>query len=146
MIINYLNKVDCISFFSDESVDLFRPFFYQGLTEIGMYTYDTKPFGNLIKYAQNPNFKFTLPKGYEDVSFNKELMQSINKWVQNDSKNFVFIYGENDPWGATGVNLIDGKTNNLKMVKPGGSHRTRIKSFTIDKQKQILDSLNKWII
>ncbi len=144
-IMEHLNKVDCISFFSDESVNYFRPFFYQGLTEIGMYTYDTKPFGDLIKYAHNPSFKFTMPKGYENAPFNEKLMRSINKWLQNDSKNFVFIYGGNDPWYSTGVRLIKGKTNDLMMVKKGGSHRTRIKSFTLDEQKQILDSLNRWI-
>ncbi|MCF6242448.1 MAG: peptidase [Bacteroidales bacterium] len=144
-IMEHMNKVDCISFFSDESVNYFRPFFYQGLTEIGMYTYDTEPFGDLIKYAHNPNFKFTMPKGFENAPFNEKLMRSINKWLQNDSKNFVFIYGENDPWYSTGVRLIKGKTNNLLMIKKEGSHRTRIKSFTIDEQKQILDSLNRWI-
>ncbi len=144
-VIQHLNDVDCIAFFSDSTVNFFRPFFYQGLTEIGMYTYDPKPFGDLIKYAKAPNFRFTLPKGYENVSFNDTLMRSINDWLQNDSKNFVFIYGGNDPWYASGVELIEGKTNNLKMVKKGGSHRTRIKSFTPEEQKQVLDSLEKWI-
>ncbi len=144
-IIEHLNKVDCISFFTDESVNYFRPFFYQGLTEIGMYTYDSKPFGDLIKYAHNPNFKFTMPKGYENAIFNEKLMLRINNWLQNYSKNFVFIYGENDPWYASGVHLIKGRTNNLMMIKKGGSHRTRIKSFTIEEQQQIADSLNKWL-
>ena len=144
-IIEHLNKVDCISFFDDKGVDYFRPFFYQGLTEIGMYTYNPKPFGNLIKYAHHPNFRFTMPKGYENAPFNDTLMHSINNWLQNKSKNFVFIYGGNDPWYAPGVRLIDGKTNDLMMVKKGGSHRTRIKSFTIEEQQQVLDSLNKWL-
>ena len=144
-IIEHLNKVDCISFFSDESVEHYRPFFYQGLTEIGMYTYDPKPFGDLIKYAHNPNFKFTMPKGFENAPFNDTLMHSINNWLQNDSKNFVFIYGSYDPWYAPGVRLIDGKSNNLMMVKEGGSHRTRIHSFTEEQQKQVLDSLNNWL-
>lgn len=144
-IIEYLEKVDVISFFSDKSVNYFRPFFYQGLTEIGMYTYDTEAFAGLLKYAQKPNFSFTMPKGYENAAFNDTLMHSINKWLQNDSKNFVFIYGEYDPWNAPAVQLIDGKTNDLKMVKPRGSHRTRIASFYQDQQRQIADSLNKWL-
>jgi len=144
-IINYLEKIDVISFFTDNSVDYFRPFFYQGLTEIGMYTYDTEAFAGLLKYAQKPNFSFTMPKGYENASFNDTLMYSINKWMQNESDNFVFIYGEYDPWNAPAVQLIEGKTNDLKMVKPKGSHRTRIASFYEDEQKQIADSLNKWL-
>jgi len=109
-----------------------------------MYTYDTQPFGGLLEYAQKPNFNFTMPKGYK-AKFNDTLMHSINKWLQNESKNFIYIYGEYDPWSAPAVQLIDGKTNALKMVKPKGSHRTRIASFYEDQQNQIADSLSKWL-
>ncbi|MEN8120206.1 MAG: S28 family serine protease [Bacteroidota bacterium] len=143
-IVEHLEKVDCVSFFTDETANFFRPFFYQALTEIGMYTYNTEPFAGLLEFAQKPNFNFTMPAGYE-AKFNDTLMQSINKWLQNESENFIYIYGEYDPWSAPAVQLIDGKTNALKMVKSKGSHRTRIVSFYEDQQKQIADSLSKWL-
>jgi hypothetical protein len=40
---------------------------------------------------------------------------------------------------------LSGKTNALKMVKKGGDHRTRIKSFPEVEQAQILDSLTTWL-
>ncbi len=143
-IIEHLEKVDCISFFTDKTVHVFQPYFYQALTEIGLYTYDTEPFAGLLEFAQKPDFNYTLPKGYK-AEFNDTLMQSINKWLQNESENFIYIYGEFDPWSAPAVQLIEGKTNALKMVKSGGSHRTRIASFYVEQQQQIADSLNKWL-
>ncbi len=143
-IIEHMEKVDCISFFTDETVNYFRPFFYQALTEIGVYTYNTESFAGLLEYATHPDFNFTMPVGIE-AKFNDTLMHSINKWLQNESENFIYIYGEYDPWSAPAVQLIEGKTNALKMVKPKGSHRTRIASFYEDQQKQIADSLNKWL-
>ena len=143
-VIKNLEKVGCISFFSDGDVKAYQPYFYQAQTEIGIYTYDTEPFTGLLKYATKPSFEFTMPEGYK-AKFNDTLMLSINKWLQNKSENFVYIYGEYDPWSAPAVQLIEGKTNALKMVNPGGSHRTRISSFLENEQKQIADSLNKWL-
>ncbi len=56
----------------------------------------------------------------------------------------LFIYGGNDTWTATAVQLT-GETNSLKMVNDGGSHRTRIGSFD-DKEKEIIYStLEEWL-
>jgi len=143
-VIEHLEKVDCISFFTDNMANSFRPYFLQALSEIGLYTYDTEPFIGLLEYASKPSFNFTLPKNYK-VKFNVGQMQNINKWLQNESENFIYIYGEYDPWSASAVELIKGKTNALKMVKPKGSHRTRIASFYLEQQNQITDSLNKWL-
>lgn len=143
-VMKHLEKVDCISFFTDETVIFFRPFFYQALTEIGFYTYNTEAFAGLLEYAQKPDFNFTMPEGYE-AKFNDTLMRSINQWLQNESENFIYIYGEYDPWSAPAVQLIEGKTNALKMVKSKGSHRTRISTFYEDHQQQIADSLSMWL-
>ena len=130
--------------FTDKDINYFRPFFYQALTEIGFYTYDTEGFAGLLEYASKPNFNFTMPQGYE-AKFNDTLMHNINLWLQNESENFIYIYGEYDPWSAPAVQLIEGKTNALKMVKAKGSHRTRIATFSEEEQQQIADCLSKWL-
>ena len=56
----------------------------------------------------------------------------------------VFIYGGNDTWGATAIELT-GETNSIKMVKKGGSHRTRIRSFEEKDQKFIINKLEEWL-
>ena len=56
----------------------------------------------------------------------------------------IFIYGEIDAWSSTAVQLT-GETNSIKMVKTGGNHRTRIKSFNEIDQKIILKTLEDWL-
>ena len=143
-IITFLDKTDAVSFFTDESIQGFRPFFYQALTEMGMYNYDTTAFSGLLKYVKDPNFNFTFPENTEK-SFNKELMPGEYKWLKNKALNFVFIYGSFDPWFATAPDLSQSNGNHLFMVKEKGNHRTRIKSFTEAEQQQIKDSLYKWL-
>ena len=72
-------------------------------------------------------------------------MKKINDFLQEKGNNMIYIYGGYDPWTASAVQLIEGNTNALKMVKEKGSHRTRIHSFSISEQEQIADSLNVWL-
>ena len=143
-IIAHIENVDAISFFSDKSIETFRPFFYQALTEIGFYTYNINTLKKLLVYADNPDFNFTMPEGIT-AEFNDTLMQSVNNYIQNDANNFIYIYGGSDPWSAPAVELIKGKTNSFKMVKKGGSHRTRISSFYNEEKNRIIDSLKVWL-
>ena len=71
-------------------------------------------------------------------------MQIINTWLEKHGNNMIFIYGEIDAWSSTAFELT-GETNSLKMIKIGGNHRTRIKSFNQRDQERILDSLQVWL-
>ena len=76
--------------------------------------------------------------------FDPEPMKDISNWVQNEAKNFIFIYGGNDPYFAASV-CLNGKTNSIKMVLPGGSHRTRIHSFGKKDKELIYSKLEEWL-
>ena len=86
---------------------------------------------------------FFIPEGVHPV-FDPEPMQDVSNWVQNEAKNCIFIYGGNDPWSSTGV-CLTGKTNSIKMVLPGGSHRTRIRSFSKKDKDLIYSKLEQWL-
>ena len=70
-------------------------------------------------------------------------MQKINTWIQKHGNNMIFIYGEIDAWSATAVELT-GETNSIKMVKEGGNHRTRIRSFEGRELETIYNTLENW--
>jgi hypothetical protein len=84
-----------------------------------------------------------MPEGVKE-EFNPQLMQNINEWLQKEGDYMLYIYGEDDPWSATSVVPSD-STNAVKMVNPGGSHRTRIKSFPGEMKDSIYDVLETWL-
>lgn len=129
-------------YFSDKDITGFYPFFYQAYKDYGYYAYDTEPFKEYLKYADG-HTEFFIPEGVT-LTFNPEPMKDMNDWVENEGNNFIFIYGENDPWTAAGVSLT-GKTNSLKMVHPNGSHRTRIRSFSDEDKELIYSKLEEWL-
>jgi hypothetical protein len=143
MVFSAFKKVG-FSFFSEEEIETIRPFFVQAMTEIGFYTYDTKPFGNLIENVRNPNFYFTLPEGV-DTTYNYKSMKDVNEFLQTKGDNIIYIYGEEDPWSASAVRLIPGKTNALEIIKKGGNHKTRINDLDRKDQQKILSKLKEWM-
>jgi hypothetical protein len=141
-IFKHLVKVSDGSFFEKDGIKYNRPFFYQALTEIGMYGYEVEPFRKYLEDTTNITFEHTLPEGVT-VSFDSTAMQEVQQWIQTEGNNMLYIYGEYDPWSATSVNPGE-KTNAVKMVNPGGSHRTRIDSFPAYMKDSIYSVLEKW--
>ncbi len=76
--------------------------------------------------------------------FDPSVMRDIADWIKAKGRHMLFIYGGNDPWGASAVELGD-NTNCLKMVLQGGSHATRIKDFAPAEQAQIYITLGNWL-
>jgi hypothetical protein len=56
----------------------------------------------------------------------------------------IFIYGENDPWSATAVDLTY-KNNLIKIVKPGGNHLTRLKNLPEKDFNFVMQILKSWL-
>jgi len=142
-VISYLNRVSPFDYFSVSGIENLRPFFYQALTEIGYYGYDTTGFQGLVTSIPDNTFSFCAPEN-TIVEYNPKIMKKVNKWIQKKGDNFIFIYGELDPWSATAVDL-KGKTNSIKVVKEGGCHRTRINNLPESQRKIIFSALNDWL-
>jgi len=139
----HLKKGSSFSYFSDEDIESNLPFIYQAYSQMGYYGYDISNFKDLLKEVSEPTSRIFLPE-YMDPEYDCCLMQNINTWIQKHGNNMIFIYGEIDAWSATAVELT-GETNSIKMVKTGGNHRTRIKSFNEVDRSIIIETLEEWL-
>ena len=139
----HLSKSSPFNFFDSKGIKQQQPFFYQALTELGMYAYQVAPFKKYIDYDKDLTFDFTLPEGV-DGTFNPESMIAVNEWLQTKADKMLFIYGEFDTWAATQVDL---KNNSKckKFIHPSGAHSTRIKTFSPEKQAEIIKTLETWL-
>ncbi len=141
-IFNHWTSVSSFSWFCDQKDDTDLLFTYQALSEIGFYDYDITPFREYLEDSVNITFDFKIPS-HINYDFNAESMQDIKKWIQESGNYMLYIYGEYDPWAATAVNPSE-NTIAVKMVNPGGNHRTRIKSFPDNMKDSIYDILENW--
>lgn len=140
---DYINKIVGISFYNDKTYYDLLPSYYQHTTELGYYGFDTTPVKDLIQVVHNPtNLRFA-PKNV-DLTYNPNYIKEVRDFVENKGKKILYIYGEYDTWGAcapTPKPHVDA----LKMVLSGGSHITRIKSFSKEEQQLIYDKLQNWL-
>lgn len=139
----HLKVVDPFSFFEENEIDKIRPFFFQAMTEIGMYGYNPAPFKEFLLDTTEIIFDFTMPEGWR-ANMNPETMLAVDKWVKEEGNYMLYIYGQYDSWSSTAVNITN-KTNAVKMVNPQGCHTTRISSFPPHMRDSIYTVLEKWM-
>ena len=141
--VRHLDYVAGIGWISNEGISRLQPFFYQALAEIGFYGYNITPFKGLVSYTENPVFDFSAPDGIS-IKYDPEPMRELDNFVRHEANNMIFIYGETDPWSATSVDLTY-NTNSIKIVKPGGSHLTRINNLPEEQKKIVIEILKEWL-
>lgn len=141
--IRHLLSVSPMDYFADQGTERMGPFFYQALTEIGYYGYEPSEFGGLIKAVDDSTFNFLAPDTIP-VSFDETHMRKVSRWLQNDAEKMLFLYGQYDPWSATGV-TAPGNPGVVKIVEPEGSHRTRIRNLPNEQQEKVYQLLETWL-
>jgi len=141
----HLMVVSGPSYFAIEGMEGIQSFFVQAARELGYYGYDTKPFKEYlaIKTAKNYLFRIFLPEDL-NIKYNKKTAKLVKKYIQKTNSKILFIYGEWDPWSASGFEVPD-KDNFLKIVKPMGSHSTRIKNLPEEQKEQVKRTLEDWL-
>ena len=130
-------------FFADQSIAYFEPFFYQALTEMGFYSYNTNDFDDLLHYVKNPNFNHALPDGIV-VDYDNSLNKKVNRWLRKKGNNMLYVYGTYDAWASTAVQTGK-KTNARKFLLAGGSHTTRLYNFDETRRNEAINLIKAWI-
>ncbi len=142
---DHFMEVSSPNYLSKEGSAGIYPFFVQAAHELGYYGYDIKPFRKHLKIKTTKNYLeriFLVPNS--TILYNGETMKRVKSFIDSTTHNMMFIYGENDPWSATAVN-IKPKPNLVKVVKNGGSHRTRINNLPELQQKRVVEIISSWI-
>ncbi|MBU1099660.1 MAG: peptidase [Bacteroidetes bacterium] len=135
-----------IGFFTKGAKKRVAPFNYQAYTEIGFYDYDTRPFKDLLIAVKN-DFASNKPYFYDPYwsdPFDAAQIREVHDWLTNEAKEVIYIYGENDPWTATGI-WPSGKTNSFRMTLKDGNHGASILKFKGEEREKILKALEKWL-
>lgn len=142
---NYFVKVINPDYFSKEGNENVAPFFYQAASEEGYYGYDVKPFKGLlsIKSASGYLNRYMVP-GDDKIRFNGKVNLMVKRYLKRKAVNVILIYGANDPWTASSAN-VRMKGNNLKIIKSGGCHKTRIANLPEEQKKEVIMLLNRYV-
>ncbi len=133
------------SYFAIEGQEGIKSFFVQAARELGYYGYDTKPLQDYLSIRTADNYleKIFLPADLK-IKYDKKTARDVKKFIKKTDARILFIYGGWDPWSASGFE-VPHKNNFLKIVKPEGSHSTRINNLPEYQKMQVKQTLEKWL-
>jgi hypothetical protein len=144
-LLHYFIDVSGISFFADESMKQYASHYYQSGTQLGYYGYDIskfKPYLKALSQRENPLATFMPNK--MPIKFDGRLTNEVKKWVSEHGDRFIYIYGANDTWTATGV-PINKERDALWYIIPGKDHGgARIKNLPAESVEEILNKIKTW--
>lgn len=145
---DYLMRISEPGYFSNQNHNF--PFNYQAARELGYYGYYTEPFKKYlsIKSAKGYLKRLMVPKGQENVQFSPVLYNNTVDFLTKNDPKMVYIYGDIDPWSASGVYglpFTKNKKNLHVYMCKGGSHRTRINSFPEPTRQEIIQLISNWL-
>ena len=123
------------------------PFNVQAMRELGYYGYDTAPFKGLLSIDRAEGYmrRVTIPDSLTYIEFDANLYEKVNKFLNTEDVPMMFIYGENDPWTATGVTWLKDKKQMHVFIDPKGSHLARVKTMPEATQKEIMKIFKQWL-
>lgn len=142
---DYMIKICPSSYFDIETGRPTLPFFVQALKQLGYYGYNPGPFKGLMELTNTKGYilKLFFPPQTE-FSYDPAMSLKVKSYLKKDARKILLIYGGNDPWTASAASA-SGNKKILKIVQPGGSHRTRIGTLSEFQRMKVMRTLEKWL-
>lgn len=137
----YLANESPFSYYNDDDVYTFMPFYYQAFTELGYYYFITDHLDHLLVSVTDRSHRKLAPQGVT-LSYDSSVMQDVLNWLQNSGNNIIYIYGGQDPYTIASVNP-KGSTNSLQFIQPGIDHGCRISDLS--QRQQVVNTLSAWL-
>ncbi|WP_030760600.1 S28 family serine protease [Streptomyces sp. NRRL F-2664] len=121
------DSIDAISGFSaysDQGLETYTPYYYQAGTQLGSPDIKQPHLGNLSRYGYQPPRNF-VPRDIP-MTFQPGAMADIDAWVRDHAHQMLFVYGQNDPWGAEPFRIGYGARDSHVMIAPGANHGANV--------------------
>ncbi|MFF1559390.1 S28 family serine protease [Streptomyces sp. NPDC058279] len=121
------DTVDTISGFSaytDQGLETYTPYYYQAGTQLGSPDIKQPHLKGLTRYGYQPPRDF-VPRDIP-MTFQPGVMADVDAWVRTHADRMLFVYGQNDPWGAEPFHLGYGVKDSYVMIAPGANHGANV--------------------
>lgn len=141
-IFQFIDQVASWSFYADQGIIPFEPYFYQAATQLGWPQLKFKYVRDLLRYPglyneANSSLPRDLRSGHDSWP-----MIDIDHWVTKTSSQMLFVYGANDPWGAE--QFHPSANDSYLYVAPGSNHGANISRLTAADAAAATATLRRW--
>ncbi|HEU5026698.1 MAG TPA: S28 family serine protease [Spirillospora sp.] len=121
-----LDDISGLSFYTDQGLAPYIPYYYQAGTQLGWPSPKFKYLRPLLRYESSYQPRTYVPRDIPMRFDNGKAMRDIDGWVKRHADHMLFLYGQNDPWGAEPFRLGSGSRDSAVYVAPGMNHSGRL--------------------
>ncbi|HZF89933.1 S28 family serine protease [Streptomyces sp.] len=140
---NTLDAVAGFSFYTDQGLEPYTPYYYQAGTQLGAPTIRFPHIEKqYIRYGYLPP-RYYVPRDIE-MRFQPGAMRDVDTWVRHNARHMLFVYGENDPWGAEPFRLGKGARDSYVLTAPGANHGARVAGLVDDEKALATAKILEW--
>ncbi|MEW2632120.1 S28 family serine protease [Streptomyces sp. NPDC048389] len=139
------DTVDAIagfSFYADQGLAPYTPYYYQAGTELGSPDIRQPHLDGLSRYGYQPPRTF-VPRDIP-MRFKPWVMRDIDTWVRHHADRMMFVYGENDPWGAEPFRVGKYTRDSHVYTAPGANHGANVAGLVADQKAEATAAILRW--
>ncbi|MER8185056.1 S28 family serine protease [Kitasatospora sp. NPDC094015] len=130
---------------SDRSLAAYTAYYYQAGTQLGSPLFAVPHLKGLLHYDTKELYA---PRTYVPRSipmrFDRGAMRDIDGWVRHHAERILFVYGQNDPWGAERFGLGRGSSDSHVYTAPGANHGAKIAALVPAEAAAATADLLRW--
>ena len=138
-----VDTISGFSFYTDQGLDPYTPYYYQAGTQLGAPTikfpYIEKKY---LRYGYQPPRDF-VPRSIP-MKFQPGAMRDVDSWVRHHADHMLFVYGQNDPWGAERFAVGKGSKDSYVFTAPGLNHGANVAGLTADQKALATARILAW--
>jgi hypothetical protein len=121
-----LDDISGLSFYTDQGLAPYIPYYYQAGTQLGWPTPKFKSLRPLLRYESSYQPRTYVPRDIPMRFDHGVAMRDIDRWVRGHADHMLFLYGQNDPWGSEPFRLGRGSRDSAVYIAPGMNHSGRL--------------------
>jgi hypothetical protein len=143
VIYDFIDNVAGWSFYSDQGVLAYAPYYYQAATQLGAPSLQFKHLRGLQNYPlsfyePNSNLPPDLRRKHDPWP-----MIDVDTWVRTRSSQMLFVYGSNDPWGAEP--FFPSRHDSYSYIAPGANHGANIAALVPAERDAATATVQRWV-
>ncbi|MDT3399326.1 S28 family serine protease [Streptomyces sp. B1866] len=139
----FIDDISGFEFYTDQGLEPYTPYYYQAGTELGAPTFATPHLTGLLRYPGIYNPRNYVPRDIP-MRFRPHAMRDVDTWVRHHARRMLFVYGQNDPWGAEPFRLGRGAEDSDVFTVPGGNHGSNISQLSADEKAEATADVLRW--
>lgn len=139
----FVDEISGFAFYTDQGMTPYVPYFYQAGTQLGQPHVRDPHLDGLLRYPGINTPRTFVPRDIP-MEFDKGAMRDIDRWVRHRSSQMLFVYGENDPWGAEPFRVGAHADDSYVFTAPGANHGADIADLKDGQRDVATEALLDW--